>query len=251
MIPSSVIATAERAVRDALADWPPQWTGFHWPGYTLQHTERVRRLARRLAADEGADIEVVGLAALLHDVAKAEGEDHAQRGAERTRALLDGALPPERVAQIAATVAAHNAAVPGDPIEWRVLSDADKVDANFGLVAVTRYFTIRGSRGHGLDEALAWVPEWDERHVALLERLSTEAGRRCAEERLAVMRAFCKEATADGAARAVARFFLGDWERPVLDRQVQRVREGAIPGASQAATKPFAERLAREIRGEV
>jgi putative nucleotidyltransferase with HDIG domain len=251
MIPPPVIERLEQAVRDALAGWPAEWTGFHWPGYTLQHTLRVRRLARRLAEQEGAAPGTVAVAALLHDIAKAEGREHAERGAERARALLDGTLPPERVEAVANTVAAHNCAGPGDPAAWRVLSDADKIDSNYGLVAVARYFTIRGSRDHAIDEALDWVPEWDRRHVELFERLTSEAGRRCAEKRLAVMRAFCSAAERPGPQRAVAQFFLGDCARPDLEEQVERLAADGTPGAGPDALRPIVARLRREMAGEL
>ncbi|MFW6108716.1 MAG: HD domain-containing protein [bacterium] len=251
MITPELMRRLEHAVREALAGWPPQWAGFHWPGYTLQHTRRVRRLARRLATEEDAPVEVVDVAALLHDIAKAAGTGHAEAGAERARALLDGQAPSEQVKAIAAAVAAHNSAEPGDPLAWRVLSDADKIDSNYGLVAVARYFTIRGSRGHSVDEALAWVPEWDRRHVELLGRLTTGAGRECAGERLAAMRAFCRAARAEGPERVVAQFFLDESAAPVLDRQVEVLAGGAAAGVTARQARPFAERLRREIAGEL
>ena len=251
MIPPELMQHLERAVDDALAGWPPAWQGFHWPGYTLLHARRVRCLARRLAAEEGADAEVVDLAALLHDIAKASGRGHAERGAERARELLDGGLPGELVESIAETVAHHNCAEPGDPLEWRILSDADKIDANFGLVAVTRYFTIRGGRNCPLDEALAFIPEWEQRHLELLDALTTAAGRRCGEERLAVMNRFCRDAMAGGVPRAIAQFLLDDSAAPDLPSQADRLATRGIPGASAGATRAIAERLRREMAGEI
>jgi len=244
MIPPEVVAKLERAVHEALADWPAQWTGFHWPGYTLQHTARVRRLSVRLAAEEGADVAVVDAAALLHDICKAEGKVHAERGAERARELLDGDLPSAVVERIAATIAAHNSAVEGDPVEWRVLSDADKIDANFGLVAVARYFTIRGSRGEALEACLADIPGWHERHLTILGWLATAAGRRLADERLAAMQGFCAAVAEGGVAREVAEFFLHDSVRPDLSRQVARLAAGE-------RTRRLAVRLRREMDAEV
>ena len=251
MSPSDLVKHLERVVHDALAHWPPEWTGFHWPGYTLHHTQRVRSLARRLAHEEEAKARVVDLAALLHDVAKAGGKDHARRGAERARALLAGQLPEAVVDAVAATMAHHNVAARSDPVEWRVLSDADKIDANFGLVAVTRYFTIRGSRGNTLDEALADVPAWEARHLELLERLTTAAGRRCADRRLVVMHRFCRELTNDRVARAIAQFFIDDCARPDLPRQTEALATRGVPGAAVDETRPVAVRLRREMNGEL
>ena len=251
MIPPELIHHVEGVIRETLANWPPEWTGFHWPGYTLQHTQRVRPLARRFADEEGADGDELDLAALMHDIAKAEGMEHACRGAERARTLLDGGLPPEQVERIAQTISAHNCAVPGDPAEWRVLSDADKVDANFGMVAVARYFTIRGSRGHSLDEALAGVPAWEEHHLGILERLTLASGRRCADRRLVVMHRFCRELASDRVSRAVAQFFLDDCASPDLVRQTNVLATRDIEAAIADETRPFAMRLRREMNGEL
>jgi len=55
--------------------WEPGWVTFNWREYTYDHVQRVRALALTLAAREGADADVVELAALLHDVTKSyDGE---------------------------------------------------------------------------------------------------------------------------------------------------------------------------------
>jgi len=132
----SIIADLEKTVADRLADWPPQWEGFHWPGYTYEHTQRVRNLALRLAREEGADLEVVGLAALLHDIAKAAGKDHAQVGAEEAAKLLDGQVPADLRERVCHAIATHSGDNHADsPVENKVLGDADLIDSNFGLVA--------------------------------------------------------------------------------------------------------------------
>jgi len=251
MIPPDLLKRLEQAVHDALGNWPEEWTRFHWPGYTFHHTQRVRRLARRLAKEEGADVEVVGVAALLHDITKADGREHAHTGAERAHTLLDGQVAGDAVTRIADTIAAHNTAAADDPVEWRVLSDADKIDANFGLVAVTRYFTIRGSQGMSLAEALDGVPSWKEHHVERLELLSSDAGRRCADHRLVVMHRFCDEAERDPVTRAIAQFFVDDCTRPDLPRQVEALATEGVPGASAEEAVAFVARIRREMNGEL
>ena len=84
----TTLAQIHQIIQARLGNWPPQWEGFHWPGYTYEHTLRVRSLALTLGEREGADPEVVEPAALLHDLAKAEGREHATIGAAETVPIL-------------------------------------------------------------------------------------------------------------------------------------------------------------------
>jgi uncharacterized protein len=251
MIPHALREQLERLLRETLGEWPPAWQGFHWPGYTFEHTWRVRRLAGRLARAEGADPDVVDLAALLHDLAKPQGDDHARAGAEQARRLLAGRLADGQAERVARAIEAHNAHDPADPVECRVLTDADLIDANFGLVAATRYLTIRGSRGQSLEDILADIASWQARHPPMLGRLVSAAGRACAQERLAAMDAFCASLRTDAAARALARFFIAQSARPSLSRQAERIAARGVPGAPAAAVQPFAARLRSEMDGEL
>ncbi len=184
-VTTAQMAALEAVVRDRLAEWPRQWEGFHWPGYTYEHTERVRALARKLAQAEGADTLVVDLAALLHDLAKPEGAGHAQVGAveaaELMRGLgLDGSLV-ERVEFAIATHSGDN--TPEHPVENRVLGDADLIDANFGLVATWRFITIRAGHHSTLEDTILGFAGWLPRKDELMGLLRSDAGRAVSRER--------------------------------------------------------------------
>ncbi len=61
-------------------------------GHDFDHVLRVLALGERLAQTEGADLQIVRTAALLHDIARADedetrGDDHAQMAATRARAI--------------------------------------------------------------------------------------------------------------------------------------------------------------------
>ena len=176
--------------------------------HDFDHVLRVLALAERLALEEGADLEIVRVAALLHDVARGQGDrivaDHAHAGAEFTRSLLEGE-DPEWVEAVAHAVAAHRFRAGPSPrtVEAKVLHDADKLDA-IGAIGVARAFAYGGHEGQRL-----WAevqPGYEETqsnrhqhtpvheyHYKLKEikgRLLTESARRLAEGRHAFMVAY-------------------------------------------------------------
>ena len=240
---------------ERLGNWPPQWEGFHWPGYTYEHTLRVRSLALTIGSREGADPEVVGPAALLHDISKAEGREHATIGAEVAAPLLrDLGLPEPLVEQIRYAIATHS----GDntrehPAENRALGDADLIDANFGYVATWRFITIRAGRqsdiGETVDQMVDWLPKKDE----LMSLLRTDAGLAVAQERSRAMHSWCGEIAAafsDGRERAGLRGLIehiaADYERASLRGQLEALGAGVTAEDAQAAC----ERLLAEMNGE-
>lgn len=186
--------------------------------HDFEHVLRVWRMALRIAREEGADLEIVGTAALLHDIGRAEeqttGRCHAAIGAERARFILAG-QPPERVEAVAEAIAQHRyrGGAEPDSLEARVLHDADKLDA-IGAIGVARAYAVAGATGQRLwaevDEAYAERdPEagrgdlGDDAHTPVHEfrfkldklaaRMTTATGRRLAEGRQRTMRAFYEE----------------------------------------------------------
>ena len=162
---------------------------------------------------EGADLEIVRAAALLHDIGRAEeqrsGVCHAQYSAERARDILRG-HPAERVEAVAQAIAraslSRGANGPSS-LEARVLYDADKLDA-IGAIGVARAYAIAGARKQrlwaavspayaerapeaGRDDLAAGehtpVHEYFFKLAKLRERMYTATGRQLAEGRHAYM----------------------------------------------------------------
>nr|MBC7244329.1 HD domain-containing protein [Chloroflexota bacterium] len=122
--------------------------------HNFDHVLRVLKLAERICEAEGADMEILRAAVLLHDVARvAEDEGgpcHAREGAERARAILAG-HPAEKVEAVAHAIATHrfrDSAIP-QTLEARILYDADKLDA-IGAIGVARAYAIAGRHAQRL-----------------------------------------------------------------------------------------------------
>ena len=252
-----LILQVERLVRERLTNWPPQWEGFHWPGYTYDHTFRVRNLALALGAREGADQEVVELAALLHDITKPLGKDHARLGAEEAARVL-GSLgcESELVERVHYAIATHSGDnTPYHPIENRVLGDADLIDANFGLVATWRFITIRAGRQSALEETIAGMAEWLPRKDELISLLRSEAGLAVARERSATMHRSCADVaeafrgpnTATYGLAQMVQYIAATYERATLSSQIPAIRQAA---AGEASVLAACERLEAEMSGE-
>jgi uncharacterized protein len=124
----------------------------HYPGkdaaHDFQHVLRVLRLAECIGRAEGADMQVLRAAALLHDVARvaedAGGPCHAETGARRARDILAG-QPKHRVEAVAHAIRTHRFRSSAAPrtLEARVLYDADKLDA-IGAIGIARAYAIAG-----------------------------------------------------------------------------------------------------------
>jgi uncharacterized protein len=127
--------------------------------HDFDHVLRVLTLVRRIGPAEGADMRILEVATLLHDIARAEevrsGVDHALVGAERAESLVQQwGYSEEEAAAIAQIIAAHRFRCdrPPETIEAQVLYDADKLDA-IGAIGVGRAFAFAGKTGQQL-----WTP---------------------------------------------------------------------------------------------
>jgi uncharacterized protein len=176
--------------------------------HDFDHVLRVLALAEHLAVLEGADLEIVRTATLLHDVARGWGDrlttDHAQAGAAFARTLLHD-QPDHRVDAVVHAIAAHRfrGSIAPRTVEARVLHDADKLDA-IGAIGVARAFAYGGHEGQRLwaevPPGYQETPTTRNQHTPvheyriklsrIRERLLTQSARRMADERHSFMVAF-------------------------------------------------------------
>ncbi len=172
------------------------------------HTLRVCRLCRRIAAVEGVDLAVVLTAAYLHDIGRSCQDDadgavcHAEKGARLAQSVL-AALPfsENQIRNILHCIRSHRFRGAHRPqtAEARVLFDADKLDA-IGAVGVARAFLFAGEVGARLHSDIQNIEvtrpysiddtgfrEFKVKLCKIRQRMLTGEGRRLAEERHAFM----------------------------------------------------------------
>lgn len=190
-------------------------------GHDLYHTMRVYRLSMQIAEQENADMLTVQLAALLHDVDDAElfPETHETKKNAvdfmRSNGVDDKIM--DSVCRIIDEVsfAGIDSVVPGT-IEGKCVQDADRLDA-MGAIGIARAFAYGGSKGRKIydpdikplsdrkkeeyhrNQNSTSINHFYEKLLLLKDKLNTEAAKKIAEHRHAVMEAYLKE-------------FMAEWE---------------------------------------
>lgn len=116
------------------------------PVHGFDHIERVVALAERLAYSEGADLEIVRAAALLHDIEGSHpagderGSHHVQSADLAGEILREQGWPDERIRAVQHCIRAHRYRDTSEPpatIEAKILFDADKLDV-LGAIGIVR-----------------------------------------------------------------------------------------------------------------
>lgn len=168
-------------------------------GHDFYHTERVYKTALRLAENENADLEIVALAALLHDVDDRKiSPETAQEKKNAALFLESHGVDDKKAAQILeiiGDISFSGGKVPRS-IEGKCVQDADRLDA-IGAVGIARAFAYGGSRGRAIydpeDVALSSIGHFYDKLLKLKGLLNTESARAIAQERDSFMREFLGE----------------------------------------------------------
>jgi uncharacterized protein len=184
-------------------------------GHDYHHTMRVYRLAMKIAENENADMLIVQLAALLHDVddVKVSPETHTTKKNAvdfmRRNGVNDAVV--NSVCRIIAEVsfAGTDSVVPST-IEGKCVQDADRLDA-IGAIGIARTFTYGGSKGRKIYDPdikpLINMNEEDyrtklnstsinhfyEKLLILKDLMNTDSAKKMAEHRQAVMEKYLEE----------------------------------------------------------
>ncbi|MEM2125763.1 MAG: HD domain-containing protein [Candidatus Methanosuratincola sp.] len=150
-----------------------------------EHVERVRTLCKIIGKKEGADLLVLDLAALFHDVMRTS-EDHALQSAEFARSVLSTmGFGDDICAAVYEAIASHSYSSGRSPksLEAKVLSDADKLDA---MGATGIYRTIQYNTERALPPARI-LEHIKKKLLNLPQTLQTDSAKEIAKKRIPIM----------------------------------------------------------------
>lgn len=188
--------------------------------HDFDHVRRVAHWAVQIARTEGADEEVVLLAALLHDVptthyATARAAHHLAAADFAQQYLTQRGMASKRIENVVHCIAAHrfrDQSLQPQTLEAQCLYDADKLDS-IGAIGVARAFAFAGAHGNRLWTEPTWavpsaevkpsgadytpVHEFVYKLQRLLATLHTPTARQIGEQRHAFMVTFYEQLDAE------------------------------------------------------
>lgn len=192
-----------------------------YSGHDLFHTLRVYKMATKIAVEENADIEVVQLAALLHDVddAKLSPETYEQK-INAVMFMRNNGVNEKVIDSVCKIIdevsfVGTDSVVPST-IEGKCVQDADRLDA-MGAIGIARTFAYGGSKGRKIydpdiqpmldmnkeeyrknDDSTS-INHFYEKLLLIKDMMNTKTAKMLAEHRQAVMEDYLTE-------------FMAEWE---------------------------------------
>ena len=202
-----IINRAREFVSEVLADEPST--------HDMSHIERVESMCVRIQETEGGDLEVLRLAALLHDVGVVKehqvGGNHAEYSAQIAREFLSATDADEdMIDHVEACIITHrfSRGLKADSIEAQILQDADRIDA-LGAVGIFRSLVSMGAL-RGLKHSIGTVKEtsmnayasdpfegfydyMENKPFKIMDKLNTQTAKEIARQRLKIMELYLEE----------------------------------------------------------
>lgn len=162
--------------------------------YRLDHIEEVVELASHIGSATDANMEVVILAAWLHDLAKPgidgiPAQHHGVASAELAEHILpEQGIDPETIVQVSDVIRKHVGLTikePLEPIEAQVLWEADKI-LKLGMIGLLQYVLngIRITPGQNLHDIAEKLRKFLPLAGDIAGSVVTEKGKEIAAERL-------------------------------------------------------------------
>jgi putative nucleotidyltransferase with HDIG domain len=196
MLTDDQIEQLKQQVKDEFSDYYEHAGG---KNYRYHHSLRVLRLVNRIMQQPEIekldfDTKVVQVAALFHDIGRAEDiedgyldpfethEGHASRSADYIRKHLNPLLTQKQVQRVSQAIAHHH----GDPstVEGKILQDSDALDV-YGVQNLWRMIHYAADQERTFQESLDYF--WNEAVPHFEDNLPTfhfRCTRKTAEQRL-------------------------------------------------------------------
>ena len=174
-------------------------------GHDWFHVDRVRKMALRIGEQEGCDLFIVEMAALLHDLDDWKLVDSENQDTSKVKEWLDSMCVEQRIAdhvlQVIEEVSFKGADIetPVSSVEAAAVQDADRLDA-IGAIGIARTFAYGGHKSRLIyDPSITPVMHDDfqnyknntaptinhfyEKLLLLKDRMNTNTARVVAEQR--------------------------------------------------------------------
>lgn len=150
--------------------------------HSYEHVNRVFKIATFIAEKEKADIELVQIGALLHDIGRIVGEPHNETGIKlANRILKEINYPQERSEKITKIIFCHLLSFKDtlETLEEKIVWDADKIDL-LGMIGVARTFHWGGTTNRSFEAVVKFCYE---EMKPIYNLLNTQTAKNIAQKR--------------------------------------------------------------------
>ncbi|MDP8888256.1 MAG: HD domain-containing protein [Thermoproteota archaeon] len=184
------------------------------PAHDFQHIMRVYKNAKLIGRREGANMEVLLLAVLLHDiVVYPKGSAKSSRSSDDSADLAENILQSYgysqyKINRISYCIRLHSYSkrlVPAS-LEGRILQDADRLDS-LGAIGIARTFSVGGSEkrmfykaddpfcrsSRELDDRQWTLDHFQTKLLKLKNLMHTRTAKKIAQERMRFMMLFIRQ----------------------------------------------------------
>jgi len=180
----------------------------------FDHVQRVQELCRLVGKSEKANILVLEVAAILHDIGRKHEVDdpeidHAEKSAEISAEILKKVkFSNELTSQVLYAIKMHRFRKMGlaKTLEAKILQDADKIDAG-GAIGIAKMFAYYGGYQkidlYHIDDPFAEKRDLDDKRfvldhfytklLKLADLMNTKTGKELATKRRAFMKLFLRQ----------------------------------------------------------
>ncbi|TXT65719.1 MAG: putative hydrolase [Promethearchaeota archaeon] len=166
----------------------------------FKHTKRVCNLSLKIGKTVGADLFILRIAALMHDIGRTKEDEnsvknHAEISAEMALEFFKNGnikLKENEIENIIHSIKAHSFSYNLRPetLEAMVLSDVDKLDA-LGAIGLYRTIGFTVKNKGSFNEVIEHL---DNKILKLDQKLFLDESKELATKRLRIVEAFYKEA---------------------------------------------------------